>query len=206
MATMSRATERRVIRRCLRGDRGAAESLVRAHQASLFAFMLRMCGKRDLAEDIVQDAFVKALTNLDRFDSQFRFSTWLFTIARRTYYNHLERRSAVRASDEMLEAARGGGETSESELERDDRARLRGDMEQAILELTEVQRTIVLLFYQHDWPVWLVAQHLGLPEGTVKSHLHRARLKLRELLLVDDRAGSGALDGDFVVFPEDCSS
>lgn len=203
---MSRATERRVIRRCLRGDRSAAESLVRAHQASLFAFMLRMCGKRDLAEDIVQDAFVKALANLDRFDSQFRFSTWLFTIARRTYYNHLERRSAVRASDEMLETARGGAEGAETRVDRDERARLRGEMEQAILELTEVQRSVVLMFYQHDWPVWLVAQHLGMPEGTVKSHLHRARLKLRELLLVDERADSGAMDGDWVVFPEDCAS
>lgn len=144
----------------------------------------------DLAEDIVQDAFVKAAHQ----SRPLRQPVPFLDMALHDRSADLLQPSGTTIGGPCIRRdARGGtrrGETSESELERDDRARLRGDMEQAILELTEVQRTIVLLFYQHDWPVWLVAQHLGLPEGTVKSHLHRARLKLRELLLVDDCAGS----------------
>ncbi len=57
-----------MIERAAAGDRASSEGLIRAHQASLYAYILRLCGKPELAEDIVQDAFVRVLTNLERFD------------------------------------------------------------------------------------------------------------------------------------------
>src|SRR5690606_22404494 len=84
---MTREEERNLIQRVQRGDRAAAEALIRAQQQSLFAYMLRMSGNRETAEDITQAAFVRALANIDRFDTRYRFSTWLFTIAKRLHMN-----------------------------------------------------------------------------------------------------------------------
>ncbi|MEO1130910.1 MAG: sigma factor, partial [Planctomycetota bacterium] len=73
---MERAEEVRTIELATAGDRAAAEKLIRAHQASLYAYILRLSGRPDVAEDVVQDAFVRVLTNLHRFDPRYRFSTW----------------------------------------------------------------------------------------------------------------------------------
>ena len=73
------------------GDRRAMEALIRAHQDALYAFILRMSGRPEVAEDIVQEAFVRVLKNLGRFDNRFRFSTWLFTIAKRLYMNSMQK-------------------------------------------------------------------------------------------------------------------
>ncbi|HIB69134.1 MAG TPA: sigma-70 family RNA polymerase sigma factor, partial [Phycisphaerales bacterium] len=84
---MDRNEERALIERAIAGERIAAGDLIRAHQRSVYAYILRMSGRPDVAEDIVQEAFVRVLGNLHRFDFRFRFSTWLFTIARRLYMN-----------------------------------------------------------------------------------------------------------------------
>jgi RNA polymerase sigma-70 factor, ECF subfamily len=86
-----KTVERALIRKAKRGDAASIERLIRSHQEPLFAFMLRLSGRPDVAEDMVQEAFVRVLRNLDRFDDRFRFSTWLFTIARRLYVNHLQK-------------------------------------------------------------------------------------------------------------------
>src|SRR5688572_30386850 len=67
-APMKRVDEEKLISRACRGDKAAAEMLIRGHQASLYGYMLRMTGRPDLAEDVVQEAFVRVLSNLDRFD------------------------------------------------------------------------------------------------------------------------------------------
>ncbi len=176
---MQRSEEIRLIESAARGDRGAAAALVRAHQGSVYAYILRLSGRPDVAEDVVQDAFVRALTNLQRFDSRFRFSTWIFTIARRLYLNLRERKSA-RTGVEMdaTQRAPAAGATILTQ----DRDVVRDTLQRALLELSDEQREVVVLFHQHGWPIALVAQHLDMPVGTVKSHLHRGRQRLRELL------------------------
>ena len=84
---MERVDEHALVRRAKAGDEEAVEALIRSHQEALFTFMLRMSGHREAAEDIVQESFVRVLSNLERFDSRYRFSTWLFTIAKRLYLN-----------------------------------------------------------------------------------------------------------------------
>ena len=88
---MNKAAEHAVVRRAKAGDEKAVEALIRAHQDGVYAFILRMSGRPELAEDIVQEAFVRVLKNLHRFDSRFRFSTWLFTIAKRLYMNSIQK-------------------------------------------------------------------------------------------------------------------
>src|SRR5437870_7364175 len=103
MPMMFKSSEQVLIRKAKAGDGKAIEGLIRAHQDALYAFMLRMSGRPDVAEDIVQEAFVRVLRNLDRFDSRFRFSTWLFTIAKRLYVNSIQKHRPMYDSDGVSE-------------------------------------------------------------------------------------------------------
>ena len=81
MAMMLKSSETAMIRKAKAGDGRAMEGLIRAHQDALYAFMLRMSGRPDVAEDIVQEAYVRAYQNLRQFEGRARFSTWLTKIA-----------------------------------------------------------------------------------------------------------------------------
>ena len=179
---MDRQREVELIHEALSGDRSAAAGLVRAHQASLYAFMLRRCGRPEVAEDVVQEAFVRALTNLHRFDTRFRFSTWLFTIAKRLHCNVVQKASPTFDSDLVSFSACDITVPSASLSGDEERTLVRGDLDEALARLPEVQRDIVVLFHQCDWPIARLAEHFLMPPGTVKSHLHRGRRKLRVAL------------------------
>jgi RNA polymerase sigma-70 factor (ECF subfamily) len=181
---MKRATEHELIRRATAGDGDAFAALIAAHQESLYAFMLRMSGRPHVAEDIVQEAFVRVLTNLDRFDSRFRFSTWLFTIAKRLYVNAMQKQRPLFDTDAVNGLGREG-QVGSAEAEALDNAR--GLIDLALEALSAQQREIVLLFHQQAWPITRIAEHLSMPEGTVKSHLHRARLRMRRAIVSDRR-------------------
>ncbi|MCW5755897.1 MAG: sigma-70 family RNA polymerase sigma factor [Phycisphaeraceae bacterium] len=179
---MDRKSEIELIHAALSGDRTAAAGLVRAHQASLYAFMLRRCGRPEVAEDVVQEAFVRALTNLHRFDTRFRFSTWLFTIAKRLHCNVVQKSSPTYDSDLVSFSACDASGPMASLSGDEERSRMRSDLDEALSRLPEVQRDIVVLFHQCDWPIAQLAEHFLMPSGTVKSHLHRGRRKLRVAL------------------------
>lgn len=182
---MTPAEERKLIRRAAAGDRDAAAQCIRAHQASLYGYLMRLSGRPEVAEDIVQEAFVRVLTNLDRFDSRFRFSTWLFTIARRLYINASEKR-APRFDSDLVEGREGGRCAPEGRPLADERRALaRDSLNAALQRLAPDQREVLVLFHQLSWPIALIAQHMDMPEGTVKSHLHRGRRRLRDFLNTD---------------------
>ena len=179
---MDRTDEHALIRKAKAGDGNAIEALIRAHQDALFAFMLRMSGKPDVAEDIVQEAFVRVLKNLDRFDTRFRFSTWLFTIAKRLYVNFIQKQRPVYDS-ETISLRMGHGASPGSKSSRAETMSNARELLDAALEgLSDQQREIVLLFHQQSWPITDIALHLDMPEGTVKSHLHRARQRMKRFL------------------------
>ncbi|MFG0286238.1 MAG: RNA polymerase sigma factor [Phycisphaerales bacterium JB039] len=179
---MKRAEELSLINRARAGDRLASEALVRAQQQSLYAYMLRMCGRHDVAEDVTQEAFVRALTSLDRFDTRYRFSTWLFTIAKRLYLNMCDRRRPLYDTD-IVESRRGASRPDRLSIGAvEERALMRDEIQIALDQVPERQREVLILFHQQNWPIALIAEHLGIPEGTVKSHLHRGRRRLRAAL------------------------
>lgn len=180
---MTRTDEQRLIRLAAAGDKAAAEAFIREYQQPLFAYLLRMCGRPDVAEDMVQEAFVRVLTNLDRFDDRFRFSTWLFTIAKRLYVNACQRHKPTYDSDVVGGCEGGGfGAPEASAVGAEIHGHVKDALQAALLHLPAEQREILILFHQQDWPIALIAQHMDMPEGTVKSHLHRGRRKLRELV------------------------
>ncbi|MDX2116058.1 MAG: RNA polymerase sigma factor [Planctomycetota bacterium] len=178
---MDRFEEQRVIERAAAGDKAACELLIKTHQASLFAYMLRMSGRPDIAEDIVQDAFVRILTNLQRFDPRFRFSTWLFTIAKRLYVNAMQKHRPVYDSD-IVGSVRGGAhEPSAPAMAGEERQKTRECLDKALAGLNEEQRQIMLLFHQQEWSISQISEYMSMPEGTIKSHLHRGRKKMRRM-------------------------
>ncbi len=177
---MTKSMELRLIRKASAGDAQAAAVLIRAHQSSVFAYIKRMAGRDDTAEDVTQEAFTRVLLHLDRFDSRYRFSTWLFTIARRIFLNMIEKKKPVADTDRLANTVWVGqhvGGSSEYEERRDTEREL---LQQSLLALSREQREIIVLFHQHDWPIWMIADQLGIPEGTVKSHLFRGRMRLRD--------------------------
>ena len=179
---MQRAEEHALIRQAAEGDRTAAGALVRGYQQSVYAYLLRMSGRPEMAEDIAQEAFVRVLTNLHRFDYRYRFSTWLFTIARRLYMNAIAKHRPAYDSD-MVGSWGGNAQTPQAVslgAERD--VAHKDGLQTALDQLTLEQREIIVLFHQLDWPIALIADHLDMPEGTVKSHLHRGRKRLRQII------------------------
>jgi len=178
---MDRVEEQRIIERATAGDRAAAETLIRAHQASLYAYLLRLSGKPELAEDVVQDAFVRVLTNLHRFDPRFRFSTWLFTIAKRLFVNAQQKMRPVFDTDIVGGWTGKPDEPSAPAIERESVGNARAAIDRALATLGEEQREIIVLFHQMEWPITQIADYMKMPEGTVKSHLHRGRKKMRRV-------------------------
>lgn len=177
---MQREEETLLIEQAAAGDRVAAGRLIQAHQASVYAYILRLSGRPELAEDVVQDAFVRVLTNLDRFDPRFRFSTWLFTIAKRLYVNACQKHKPV-YSTETVDAWRSDSddEPSSPVAAHEEHGLHQSALAAALGELTEEQREVIVLFHQQDWPISMIAEYLSMPEGTVKSHLHRGRRRMR---------------------------
>ncbi|MCA9279524.1 MAG: RNA polymerase sigma factor [Phycisphaeraceae bacterium] len=182
---MKRAEEQLIIAQALAGDRKAAGALVRAHQRSLYVYLYRLTGQHELAEDIVQDAFIRALTNLHTFDPKYRFSTWLFSIARNVWMSDLSKKTRRRTLSISMDAASCNSEADPyTNAERENTALCaREALGKAILSLPVAQREVVLLYHQQQWSISLIAKALDIPEGTVKSQLHRARRRLHKAML-----------------------
>ncbi|MBU0717972.1 MAG: sigma-70 family RNA polymerase sigma factor [Planctomycetes bacterium] len=178
----ARDYERRLVTRACACDALAVRELVDLHKDRLFAFIWRMVRNHHDAEEICQDAFLKAFASLDSFSVEYRFSTWLFTIGYRICLNRL-RRNRTRPSTVDLAAVSVADETAEAwSLESADAAQLKEAVWQAVDQLTPPQRAAILLFYRQELCCHEIARILEVPVATVKSHLHRARTRLRKTL------------------------
>ncbi|MCA9312188.1 MAG: RNA polymerase sigma factor, partial [Phycisphaerales bacterium] len=107
-------------------------------------------------------------------------STWLFTIAKRLYVNACQKHRPLYDS-EIVGGWQGGGDDADAPtLTGEAHATARDAIGEALDQLGDEQREIVVLFHQQDWPISLIAEYMNMPEGTVKSHLHRGRRKMRK--------------------------
>ncbi|WP_175411689.1 RNA polymerase sigma factor [Streptomyces sp. TRM64462] len=163
--------------RCQLGEREAFRELVRVWHTPLWRYVRGMVGSSCVADDLAQDAWVAVVRGLPRLRQPERFAPWLFTIARRVIADHLRkayaaqeapvvREDAVVADDDPL-----GGVLDTMEIE----AGLGG--------LPPREREVLILFHLQDLPLAVCAEVIGVPPGTVKSRLHRARHLLRAALV-----------------------
>lgn len=152
--------------------------LVRRYQRPAYAVALSVVGRHEDAEDAAQEAFLVALERLEECRNPDRFGGWLLTIVRNRSKN-LIRRESLRETDEVPPGARSSTPTPDRVTET---AELRGLLEEAMRDLPEVQREIVMLHDLEGWKHREIAERLDLPPGTVRSHLHFARKALRKAL------------------------
>lgn len=176
MGTARKVDDGQLVRLTLAGEEEAFGRLVRRYRRAAFAVALSVTGHRENAEDVAQEAFLVALERLDDCRKPERFAGWLMTIVRNRARN-LIRRESLRDAERLLDTvpSRNRGPAGVTEL-----VRLREKLEQALAQLTEVQREVVLLHDLEGWKHREIAERMGLPSGTVRSHLHFARKALRE--------------------------
>jgi len=184
---LSPLRERSLIENARRGCGESARQLVGAYQDRLHAFVWRMEKNTDDAADVCQEAFLRAFQSLEEFNFSYRFSTWLYTIAYRLCLNALRRRRNYSGDVDIDAMAPRERESrrdpvGEAVANSDEARRLKETIWGAVDQLSPPQRATVLLFYRESLSCQEIGEVLGMPAATVKSHLHRARSRLKEVL------------------------
>jgi len=166
------------------GVEGSFEELVRRYQRPISAYVYRMVGNYESALDLTQEIFIKVYNSLRRYRSEFKFSTWIYKIAHNSAVDHL-RRSATREqslisgseSDQFELPIESGRLTPEQESERKER---RSEIESVVRTLPSNYRELVILRHSQDLTYEEIVEVTGLPLGTVKNRLFRAREMMRQ--------------------------
>ena len=178
--------ERSLVERARGGDAEAFRELVERYQDRVYALARRMVGDREEAEEVAQDAFLRAWRALPRFRGEARFSTWLYRITHRracdaaaSLRSRGRRERDLETAGAIADPAPAAGPSGGEALER------------LVASLPEAQRAAITLFYYQDRSLGEVARILDLPEGTVKTHLHRARAALRRALRIGEARETG---------------
>jgi RNA polymerase sigma-70 factor (ECF subfamily) len=167
-----------LVARCLRGDVDAFDGLVRRYYRAAFAVALGVLGNRHDAEDVVQDAFVKAIDRLEDCREPSRFVQWMMMIVRNRALSHRAYRKIRETSELLPEIA----EADDSPLVDAARSELADTLQAALATLSEVQRQIVLLHDMDGWTHKDIAESLDITEVRSRQHLFVARKLLRERL------------------------
>lgn len=153
----------------------AFDQLVRKYQSPVRRFFLHLtCGDGELSDDLAQDTFLKAYTNLASFRNLSSFQTWMYRIAYNVFYDYLRNRKET----EDLETYRVDAQSCT--LQKDIGRQL--DIYRALAVLKEIERTCITLFFMEDLSLEKIAGITGCPVGTVKSHLSRAKEKMADYL------------------------
>lgn len=188
-----------LVRQAQNGDARATESLFSEHWLVCLRVARRMTGADPDAEDIVQDAFVKALRNLHRFDHRCAFRTWLLRIVTNCATDHLRRRRRKLVLLDFSSWLRSGsGDEGPEPAKSEDpslplqNAELRAKLDLALSELSQTTRGAFVLYAEAGMTYQEVSDTLEIPIGTVMSRIHSARKKLRSIFeTIDDESQAG---------------
>jgi RNA polymerase sigma-70 factor (ECF subfamily) len=166
------------------GLEGSFEELVRRYQRPISAYVYRMVGNYDSALDLTQEIFIKVYNSLRRYRSEFKFSTWIYKIAHNSAVDHLRR---INTREQSLISGPEGDHfelpiestrpTPEQESERKER---RIEIETVVRKLPATYRELVILRHSQDLTYEEIVEVTGLPLGTVKNRLFRAREMMRQ--------------------------
>ena len=181
-------TDEDLVREVLAGNKGLFEELVRRHQRQIVNFIYRMVGDIDLALDMSQEVFIRVYQALDRFDPKYKFTTWIYRIASNCAIDRLRRRQPPTisldapqpSSDRVrrIQIAAEGQNPAESFESRETMQRL----EEAIHQLPSDYRRLIVLRHVNSLRYEQIAAVTGLPLGTVKNRIFRARALLRQTI------------------------
>lgn len=176
-----------LIARAVAGEADCFEELVKRYNRPIASFIFRMVGNRETALDLSQEVFIKVYGSLERYKPEFKFSTWIYKIASNTAIDHL-RKSSVNTSplylvsdDEEFELPiPAKGLSPERALERRERA---AQIEEVVSQLPPRYRELIVLRHVSELGYEEIAEVTGLPLGTVKNRIFRAREAMRKHLV-----------------------
>jgi RNA polymerase sigma-70 factor, ECF subfamily len=176
------------IKQVLKGDQNAFAELVELYKDKVFQICYRMLGNRHEAEDIAQEAFIRAYVNIETFNQKRKFSTWLFRIATNLCIDRIRKKKP----DYYLDAEVAGtdGLTMYSQVAADvqmpedevENMELQETIQKEISKLPEKYRSVIVLKYIEELPLQEISEILDMPLGTVKTRVHRGREALRKQL------------------------
>jgi RNA polymerase sigma-70 factor (ECF subfamily) len=184
-------TDAQLVERALGGDQDAYRLLVSRHQAGVYNLIVRMLRHPALAQDLAQDTFLRAFSHLDSFDPRYRFTSWILRIAHNLAVDVLRRKSPAElpleppdddtAAQARVQAALVDPRSDEASrrVEHGDLARA---LEAALARVRPEYRELLVLRHHQELSYEEIADVTGLPVGTVKSYLHRARAEMARLL------------------------
>lgn len=180
-------TDIELIAKAIRGREDGFEELVRRYQRPITAYVYRMLNDYESSLDVTQEVFIKVYNSLEKYSSDYKFSTWLYRIAHNAAIDHMRRNSANLQS---LETENDEGAyqmqiespllTPEQERERSE---WRSEIEAVVKCLPSVYRELILLRHAQDLSYDEIAEVTNLPLGTVKNRLFRAREMMREIFI-----------------------
>ena len=190
---MNKLSDEQLFRLFQNGDNKAFDQLVIKYKDRLNSFLYRIVNDIDLAEDLAQDTFVKVVLNKSSYKELFKFSTWMYTIAKRLAFTEL-RKKKRRKTDSISEINKGregipiefsdlGSDEIDNEIMNIDK---RIKIQKALSELPRDFRIIIVLRDIQELSYDHVSKIVEVPIGTVKSRIARARLKLAQLLKEKD--------------------
>lgn len=169
--------ELELIQRSLQGDKNAWGEIVKRYKVAVFGVALGILRRPADAEDAAQDAFIKAYQGLHTFQLDKRFSTWMFAITANVCKNKLRRERLFAPLKYLTRLSKGNDPAQQ--LAQEERAQL---MRSTLDQLSTKYRMPLVLRYYADLEYKEIADMLRLPEGTVKTRIHRAKSELKKLL------------------------
>jgi RNA polymerase sigma-70 factor (ECF subfamily) len=176
--------DRLLILKAKKGDMKAFEALIRKYQRSIYILCHRMTGAHQSADDLSQEAFIKAYVSLAQFKDGMNFYTWIRKIAVNNSLNYLKSRNREESLGERENKISSTPDSAKQELpqEKLQRKQITQKFEEALKALPYDHRIIFILRVYENQSYREIAELLSIPEGTVMSRLSRTRKKLRALL------------------------
>ncbi|MEH7250787.1 RNA polymerase sigma factor SigW [Neobacillus niacini] len=176
------------IKQVIKGDQDAFAEIVEIYSNSIYQLGYRMLGNRHEAEDIAQEAFIRAYVNIKSFNQDLKFSTWLFRIATNLCIDRIRKKKPDYYLDAEVSGTEGltmysqlssNSPLPETELES---LELQDTVQKEILKLPEKYRSVIVLKYMEELSLNEISEILDMPLGTVKTRIHRGREALRQQL------------------------
>jgi RNA polymerase sigma factor (sigma-70 family) len=163
------------------------EQLVRDHQAMVFRTLLRLTGSREHIDDLAQDVFLRLYRALPSFRGEALITTYLYRIAVNVAQDEWKRRrrddrSHVSLSDETSAWEDRLAHPDRNAEQQIEEREFQQAVEMQLQRLSQIERTIIVLYHQEERTYEQISYSLGMPIGTVRTHLHRGRKKLREAI------------------------
>lgn len=201
-----KSEDRVLVERCLKGEERAFGELLGKYKNSVYSICYRMVRNQTDAEDLAQEVFIRTFSVLDRYDPSYPFSSWLFRITSNLCIDFLRKaRGGMVSLDQPIEGSDGpiqrqlpaDGAKPDREMESKEMMAI---LEEAISTLPEHYRIIVILRHQEQMSYEEISDDLGIPLGTVKARIHRARKMIKEYFrksgLLDQFEGQSGADGE----------